>query len=179
MSRATTKASIPLPLLDRLIDEPLPQDHEARSTPSDQPHNGRSFAGVRAELVRRDLVRLRLDAILRDLEVLLNTRRSVVSLPETPGELNRSVLDFGLAALHRAGTMSAGRRDSLRMDVESTIQRFEPRLADVHVFLEAGPRPPEHVGLRIEASLAGSGPVSLHASLDSTTGRLGIREDLP
>jgi type VI secretion system protein ImpF len=180
MNRAAKTPSLPLPLLDRLIDEPLPQDQELRMSPDRQQKNGSSMARLRAELVRRDLARLRLEAIRRDLEVLLNTRRSVVSFSEAPGELSRSVLDYGLAAVRGSGPISPGHRESLRKEVESAIQRFEPRLVDVRVVLEADPGPSERLRLRIDAAIAGTGsPVSLQASLDSSTGRFGLREDLP
>ncbi len=135
MNRATRTPSIPLPLLDRLIDEE-PRDQEPRvsadsqqedqesplSTGSRQKEGG-SMARQRDELVRQDPARLRLEAIRRDLEVLFNTRRSVVSFPEAPGELSRSVLDYGLAAVRGTGPISPGHRESLRREVESAIQR--------------------------------------------------------
>jgi type VI secretion system protein ImpF len=179
MNRAAKTPSIPLPLLDRLIDEPLPQDQELRVSPDRPQENGSSIARLRAELVRRDLAQLRLDAIRRDLEVLLNTRRSVVSFPDVPGELTRSVLDYGLAGVRGAGPISAGARESLRKEVESAIQRFEPRLVEARVVLEADMDPSERLRLRIDAALAGTGPVSLEASLDSSMGRFELREDLP
>ncbi len=180
MNRTAKTASIPLPLLDRLIDEPLPQDQESRVSPDRRRNDGSSMVRLRSELVRRDLARLRHEAIRRDLEVLLNTRRSVVSFPEAPGELSRSVLDYGLAAVRGTGPISPGHRESLRKEVESAIQRFEPRLVEVRVVLEADPGPSERLRLRIDAVITGSGsPVSLQASLDSSTGRFGLREDLP
>ncbi len=147
MNRASRTPPIPLPLLDRLIEEPLPHDQELRTNPDRQPKNGGSMSRLRAGLVRRDLARLRRDAILRDLEVLLNTRRSVVSLPEVPGELSSSVLDFGLAAIRGSGPTSARSREGLRQAVELAIRQFEPRLADVHVLVEAAPGPLEPLRL--------------------------------
>jgi hypothetical protein len=35
----------------------------------------------------------------------------------------------------------------------------------------------ERLRLRIDAALAGTGPLSLRASLDSSTGRFGLGED--
>jgi type VI secretion system protein ImpF len=129
------------------------------------------------ELRRRDLAQLRREAICRDLEVLLNTRRSLVSLPEPPGELGLSVLDFGLRAPRGAGLTSTARRETLRREIETAIQRFEPRLTSVRVGLEAESGPLERMRVRIDASLAGA-QVSLRASLDSSTDRFSLLEDL-
>jgi type VI secretion system protein ImpF len=179
MNGAPRTIPIALPLLDRLIDEPLPLDLDA--DPEDR-SPGRAAVDpldrLRPEFVRRDVARLRLEAILRDLEVLLNTRRSLVSLPEPPGELVRSVLDFGLSAPRGAGPTSASRRENLRREVETAIHRFEPRLSDVRVALDAESGPLERLRLRIEGSLAGSEPVALRAHLDPSTGRFGVKGDL-
>ena len=87
MNRTPRTAPPPLPLLDRLINEPLPGDQvPRRARMAQDPTAARGLACVR-NWCSRDLARLRLEAILRDLEVLLNTRRSLVCLPEAPGEL--------------------------------------------------------------------------------------------
>ena len=179
MNRVARTAPLPLPLLDRLLDEPLPHDQELRVSPDGERTNGSSPVRLRTELVRRDLARIRLEAILRDLEVLLNTRRPVMTLPEPSGELGRSVVEFGLSAVRGTGPISVSRREALRKEIELAIQRFEPRLVNVRVVLEISPDPMERLRLRIDAALAGSGPLSLRASLDSSTGRFGLREDLP
>ncbi len=179
MNRTTRTTPLPLPLLDRLINEPLPGDPVAQEGPEGAGTNGFLRAGLGLELVRRDVARVRLEAILRDLEILLNTRRSLVCLPEVPGDLSRSVLDFGLAAPRGAGPTSPGQRESLRKEIESLIQRFEPRLVNIRVVLEAESGPLERLRLRIDASLAGVEPVSLQASLESHTDRFRLRGNLP
>ena len=171
---------LPLSLLDRLINEPLPGDQDPRVALQDGPgSNGNPQSEPRRELARRDLARLRLEAILRDLEVLLNTRRSLVCLPEVPGELSRSVLDYGLAAARGCGPTSEGRRESLRKEIESAIARFEPRLVNVRVALDTESGPLERPRLLIDASLAGAEPGSFQASLESQGSRFALRGDLP
>jgi type VI secretion system protein ImpF len=167
------------PLLDRLIDEPLPLDQEAHL--DDYSHAQREvhpLDRLRPELVKRDLARVRLEAIRRDLEVLLNTRRSLIALPVPSGELARSVLDFGLSAPRGSGPSSASRRESVRREVESAIRRFEPRLTNVRVALEAESGPLERLRLRIDASLIDSEAVALRAHFDPTTDRFGLKGDL-
>jgi type VI secretion system protein ImpF len=179
MNRTTRTALPPLPLLDRLIDEPLPGDQVPQPRQVRPGSNGGPDPGLRLELVRRDLARLRFESILRDLEVLLNTRRSLVCLPEAPGELSRSILDYGLAAPRGSGPISAGHRESLRREIESAIQRFEPRLVNVRIVIEAESSPLERLRLRIDAFLAGTELVSFQASIESQRGRFELRGNLP
>jgi type VI secretion system lysozyme-like protein len=173
MSRTARTFSRPLPLLDRLMELPLPQDQEL-TVNADRPRN---TGGLRSELLRRDLARLQLDAIRRDLEVLFNTRRPVSSLPDSAGELRNSLIEYGLPAVRGSGPISPSRRERLRQEIESAIQRFEPRLVNVRVSLDPSVGPLERLRLRIDASLTGAGPLSLPASLDFSTGRFGLGED--
>lgn len=72
-------------------------------------------------------------SVLRDLEWLLNTRRSIAPVPELCAEVRRSAFHFGLPDVSSiSGESEAGRRKLLR-DVEECIEIFEPRLTDVRV----------------------------------------------
>jgi type VI secretion system protein ImpF len=178
MYRSLKSSPPELPLLDRLIDESLPLDQELQ--PSDRALDrsvNDPLERLQADLLRRDLARVRLEAIRRDLEVLLNARRSLVSLPEPAGELDRSVLDFGLSAPRGRGPTSASHRENLRKEVEAAIQRFEPRLANVRVALEVEQGPSERLRLRIDASLVGAGQAVLRAGLDRSRDRFELLED--
>lgn len=73
------------------------------------------------------------DSVLRDLEWLLNTRRTVIEVPDECGELTRSTFTFGLPDISSiSGDSDVNRRQLLR-DVEECIRTFEPRLTGVHV----------------------------------------------
>jgi type VI secretion system protein ImpF len=166
--------NMPPPLLDRLMDISLPG--EARSAPDAAQHG--STASTRIIPAFRGLERLRLDAIVRDLEVLLNTRRLIVPLPEIKAELLTSVVEFGLPAVRGTGLISPARREKLRREIETAIQRFEPRLENVQVKLDITVSGSEHLRFRIEASLSGAETVGLLASLDHDTGRFELSEGL-
>lgn len=83
---------------------------------------------------RRELERLR-DAVRRDLEALLNSRRCLWSWPSAAAELDTSVLSFGLPDVHSQPMATEDQRDSYRLTIEDAIRRFEPRLRAVRVVL--------------------------------------------
>ena len=114
-SPETERAAQPS-LLDRLID----RDPRASADPP----------GTLAESVRRAKAGLR-----RDLEWLLNTRRTAIKVPDALGELRRSVFWYGLPDLSSLSHDAPGDRQRLLRAVEEAISLFEPRLADVRVSL--------------------------------------------
>ena len=71
----------------------------------------------------------------RDLEWLLNTRRIPVPAPDELEELQRSVYHYGLPDLTSVSRDSPEARDRLLRRVEDAIALFEPRLANVHIFM--------------------------------------------
>lgn len=83
-----------------------------------------------AESVRRAKAGLR-----RDLDWLLNTRRTAIRVPEGLDELRRSVFWYGLPDLSSLSHDSPEDRVALLRSIERAIALFEPRLADVRVSL--------------------------------------------
>ena len=83
-------------------------------------------------------------AVRRDLEWLLNTRRIVEPAPAGFTELSRSVYHFGLPDITSLSAQSSAAQDWLRRQVEEAITLFEPRLGGVRVTVaqanEAGRR---------------------------------------
>lgn len=104
-------------LLDRLIDE--------------EPEV--SFEPVQYRLLDMRQIRA---LVIRDLENLLNTRRTIHAPPDEFTELNRSVLVYGLRDFTSQNTKSTVLRKALRQDIERTVARFEPRLRNVKIHLE-------------------------------------------
>lgn len=100
-----------LSLLDRLILDP--EIEEARS-----PERWRN--------------RMR-DSVRRDLEMLLNTRRWIESWPTSFGELDTSLLSYGLPDIYNQSFTTDAQRDAFREQLIEIIRRFEPRFQSVTV----------------------------------------------
>ncbi len=72
-------------------------------------------------------------AVLRDLEELLNTRQTCRDLPEYLTEAHDSILFYGLPDLVSTAAVSSAQRTQIGLAIQQVIERFEPRLRDVHV----------------------------------------------
>jgi len=112
-----TEGAVTLTVLDRLLDkEPKNQAPE--------PPLGR------AQSLRELKASLR-----RDLEWLLNSRRSPIDVPETFSECQRSMVVYGLPDLSSLTVQSANDQARLIRGMEQAISVFEPRLMNVKVSL--------------------------------------------
>jgi type VI secretion system protein ImpF len=121
------------------------------------------------------------DAIGRDLEALLNTRKAMddAAFDHLP-HVCRSVLNYGL--LDFAGLCLSSETDRLRIctAVRLAIQRHEPRLCNVSACLSTSPQSTNRVALCIAAHLrvrASGGEVLFHAVLEQSSQRYSIRRD--
>lgn len=87
---------------------------------------------------RQDVRELK-ESVTRDLEALFNTRQTrpelVFNAPDS--EIAQSVLTYGLPDLTSTSVANQEACESLRWSVEEAIRRFEPRLFDVRVTLQA------------------------------------------
>jgi type VI secretion system protein ImpF len=135
MARSLGETTITVSVLDRLIDlEP----------------------GNRMEnpLSRSQSVRLLKNAVRRDLEWLLNSRRICDPPDEGLKELNKSAYIYGLPDLSSLTMAASGDRNKLVRQILATINLFEPRLANVRlVVVEAPDSAKKDVRLRVEAML--------------------------
>jgi type VI secretion system protein ImpF len=123
------------PLLDRLIDLAPDQSRDPPPSASDS------------------LVALR-NAVRRDLEALLNARRCWRSWPESLKELTVSPIGYGVPDFSSGAFNDARQREDLRLEIEATIRRFEPRFISVNVALMQADTPLEAtLRLRIDAVL--------------------------
>lgn len=115
MARTELDRAVLGSLLDRLTDE-TPRE------PAD-PHISREESARRFR-----------QSVLRDLDWLLNTRRTV-RIATSDSEVHASVYEFGLHDFSGMSSSMADWREVLLADVRDTLRRFEPRLANVTVEL--------------------------------------------
>ena len=93
-------------------------------------------------------------SVRRELEALLNARRRWRTPPAELSELPGSSLCFGIPDYAAGVFNNQGERDRLRVEVEATIRRFEPRFLSVRVHLiDQEQRLDSNLRLRIEAVL--------------------------
>jgi type VI secretion system protein ImpF len=122
--------------------------------------------------------RARRQAVLRDVEWLLNTRRIAVEAPAELVELRDSVYHYGLPDVTSVSADSHSRRRDLLRQVEATLTRFEPRLTSIRV-IEA-PQPAEAaraIRFSVEAMLRLEGdaePIYFDTVLDAASGSFNI-----
>ncbi|EKE75628.1 type VI secretion system baseplate subunit TssE [Gallaecimonas xiamenensis] len=106
-------------------------------------------------------------SVRRDLEWLMNARRSWLPWDEHHPELDTSVLGFGLPDFTVMELSTEESRLWLCEEVKKTINRFEPRLTQVEVSLRDKDTPEDRVlRLRIDAVLLAD-PVPLPVAFDS------------
>ena len=134
----TGQASAPrvqLPLLERLID--------------DAPDRERDPPMAAAETMQH----LR-QSVRHELEALLNARRRWRSPPRELSELPNSPLGYGIPDFAAGVFNNQGERDRLRLEIEATIRRFEPRFLSVRAYLiDDEQRLDASLRLRIDAVL--------------------------
>jgi len=121
-------------ILDRLIDE--------------QP--GISREPVRHRVLSINQIKA---SVIRDLENLLNTRRQITPIPAELGEVSNSLFVYGLRDFTSEDPRSPSIKQQLRNDVEKTISRFDSRLRNVIVRLEASAQNERNVRFRISGLL--------------------------
>jgi type VI secretion system lysozyme-like protein len=74
------------------------------------------------------------DSILRDLEMLLNTRREEFLIPPEFEQTATSIVNFGVPDLAKCGSLRSGPEQAkLCRWIEDAIRNFEPRLCNVAV----------------------------------------------
>jgi len=114
MARWEPEQTVTQSVLERLIDR--------------DPKSGSEGAPTRAQSVR--LLRA---SVRRDLEWLLNTRRTPAPADETYPEVARSVYNYGLPDLNALNWESSRDRTRLARAVQESLNIFEPRLRGIKV----------------------------------------------
>lgn len=93
------------------------------------------------------------DAVIRDLEKLLNTRRQILVPSPEYYEVHSSLYMYGLQDFTLKNPASPMVKQQLRQVIERTISRFEPRLKNVTVQIEAPSQNSRDLRFRITAML--------------------------
>jgi type VI secretion system protein ImpF len=114
MARWEPEQTVTQSVLERLIDR--------------DPKAGSEGAPTRAQSVR--LLRA---SVRRDLEWLLNTRRTPAPADQTYPEVARSVYNYGLPDLNALNWESSRDRTRLARAVQESLNVFEPRLRGIKV----------------------------------------------
>ena len=116
MARRELDRAVQPSLLDRLTDE---HPRESADRPTSREHSAKLFRM----------------SVHRDVEALLNTRRSIVPIGPQHSAVRRSVHEFGLRDTTGLPVGTAEGQKMLSDDIADAIRRFEPRLANVRVRL--------------------------------------------
>jgi type VI secretion system protein ImpF len=131
------------------------QEYEVRVTPSvldrlidDEPQISREPPASR----QKTLQQLK-QSVRRDLEWLLNSRRSIEALPDDLREVSSSVAAFGLPDFSAFSVKNPSDQNRMRRSIEEAIRLFEPRMMDVTVTLEPARDAERRVRFRIDANL--------------------------
>jgi type VI secretion system protein ImpF len=145
-------------ILDRLIDE------EPGLSREPAPYRYFTIGQVKA-------------AVTRDLDNLLNTRRNIQVPPAAFEELNNSLFVYGVRDYTGQNPRSPAAKQQLRLDLEQTLVRFEPRLRNVTVQVESVAAGERNLRFRISALLVAdpvSEPVTFDTFFDANRGEYVI-----
>jgi type VI secretion system protein ImpF len=122
------------------------------------------------------------ESVRRDLEELLNTRQSTAGLSRDFGEVQRSVIGYGLPDLTTLAAYTAEQREDIGRLIEEAISRFEPRLRGVRaVMLDNKEAHDRSVKFRIDARLCvdPAPEVAFDTVLELTTGHYSVKPSSP
>ncbi|MGA8152323.1 MAG: type VI secretion system baseplate subunit TssE [Terriglobales bacterium] len=117
MAKREASGPVTLSVLDRLIDN--------------DPKNNNEVPLTRAQSLRELKA-----AFKRDLEWLLNTRRTIDPAPDSARETVRSVYHYGFADISSKSVLSSRDHTDLIREMESVIAVFEPRLKRAKIRME-------------------------------------------
>lgn len=134
MARPDPEQALRLSVLDRLID----REPRAPAEPD-------SARAIRLPQIK--------EGLRRDLEWLLNTKRSLVRIPPGSRHLGQSLLAYGLPDFTDGSLEDGDMRRRLIRAIEEAVRRFEPRLTDVAVTLVEDKGVARQLRFRIDALL--------------------------
>lgn len=124
-----------------------------------------------AVLTEAESVALYEKSVRRDLELLLNTRKSKISGIERFAFVNKSILNFGVAEMSDFDPRTTEGQEHIKTLIKSAIELFEPRLSGVEVaVIDAGGDGKLNIKILalLEIALTLT-PISYDATLDTKT----------
>lgn len=128
-TRSNDERTVQQSFLDRIIEE-------------DQPRTWVASAN-----------RLR-EHVLRDLDWLLNTRRTPIEVPEALGELDQSLFRYGLPDISSLSATSPETPRVLARSIKEAVELFEPRLSGVRVSVSASDKTgKKEIRFKVKATL--------------------------
>lgn len=113
----TDSVNLTASLLDRLLDEDPSQTRESEQQ----------------RIVSEQAI---INSVIRDIENLLNTRCSPIEIPKSFTNLNASLIGYGIRDFSVENPETSIVRQKLCKEIESAIQRYEPRLKKAAVRLD-------------------------------------------
>jgi type VI secretion system protein ImpF len=134
MPTTQREGPVTLSVLDRLVDL--------------QPERKLEVALSRAQSVRELKAALR-----RDLEWLLNSRRTIEESPASLKEVRRSLYNYGLPDVSSLYLRSSKDQAYLLESIKTAMEIFEPRLLNVKVTLESASEDKRVIRFAIEGLL--------------------------
>jgi type VI secretion system protein ImpF len=160
MARFDNEEHVTLSVLDRLLDYEPGVSYEPPAS-------------------RAKSLRIFKQAVRRDLEWLLNTRRLATGIPEGLEELQSSLAAYGLPDFAGSGTDEGDSQARVRAAIEDAVRTFEPRLQDVSVALEPQRDTERALRFRIDALLMvdpAPEPVTFDTTLQLVSGEYEVEE---
>jgi len=159
MAGRDASGPVTLSVLDRLLDD---DPKHSAEVPLSRPQSLRALkAGLK-----------------RDLEWLLNTRRTIDSPPDSSRETLRSVYHYGFADISSKSVLSPEDQGDLVKEMESAIALFEPRLKHVKVRMESAGGGTQRLSFVIEGLLQvdpAPEPVRFDTVLEIGTGQYAVK----
>ncbi|HYT92063.1 MAG TPA: type VI secretion system baseplate subunit TssE [Gemmataceae bacterium] len=160
MARIRAEQPLVPSVLDRLLDDDPDVNREAPKT---------------RHQVLRDLKQ----AVRRDLENLLNTRRRCRGWPAGLKELEKSLVNYGIPDFTGARMSTAEDRDDFRRALETVLRTYESRFKSVKVLLlENTDESDRTLRFRIDGLLVADPapePVVFDSALEPTTGGFQVK----
>lgn len=156
-------------------------EHDVRTTPSvlDRLIDDSPGESQERQLDWHEQIRALKQSVGRDLEALLNTRQERIGeLPEGYTEAEHSIVAYGLPDFSSLDLSSPADCSKVRRAIEKAIERFEPRLDKVSVFMDDPKNVDRGLHFRIEGVLQVEPtpePVTFDAVLQPATQEYDVR----